>query len=84
MLTGFPPSILDADYLNDKYAALAVNESQYFENKLRNKKYTLLRGLQKYGKPVNKTRPVSLSLCSWEAKSEQTSVAPARLRPLNE
>ena len=53
---GFPPDILDSDYLNDKYALLDVRENEYFENNIRFSKFALIKNLMKYGQPVNKTR----------------------------
>ncbi|XP_043243436.1 endothelin-converting enzyme homolog [Amphibalanus amphitrite] len=55
-MMGFPPEILDSDYLNDKYALLEVKENEYFENNIRFSKFALIKNLMKYGQPVNKTR----------------------------
>lgn len=55
-MIGYPYNILDADYLNEKYGELEINEEQYFENNIRLAQYALIKNLEKFGKVVNKTR----------------------------
>ncbi|XP_037078255.1 endothelin-converting enzyme homolog [Pollicipes pollicipes] len=55
-MIGFPPNILDAEYLDEKYGGLEIKENEYFENNLRHAKHSLIKNLEKYGKAVNKTR----------------------------